>query len=167
MKRSVKTNAATLLLSLGIYTLSFAQGVGAVNPAQTEVSSLNAAENNIGENNAKASFSTMFPNASQQKWSSAEENSFVSFLNAGRKATASFTTRGKMNYVITDCGMNDLPAAFSKNIKKDYASYQLFHAIEIKAHGETAYQAVLENAAGFVTLKFTADGIEEIQQVKK
>lgn len=167
MKRSVKTNAAALLLSLGIYTLSFAQGVGAVNPTQTETITVNAGENNIGENNAKASFSTLFPNASQQKWTSSEGNSFVSFLNDGRKATASFTAKGKMNYVITDCRINDLPAAFSKNIQKDYAAYQLFHAIEIKAHGETAYQAVLENAAGFVTLKFTADGMEEIQQVKK
>jgi len=167
MKRSIKTNAAALLLSLGIYTLSFAQGVGAVNPAQAETISLNAGGNNADENNAKASFSTLFPNATQQKWTSSEGNSFVSFLNNGRKATASFTTKGKMTYVITDCSMNDLPAAFSKNIKNDYATYQLFHAIEIKAHGETAYQAVLENAAGFVTLKFTADGVEEIQQVKK
>ncbi|MFT3674273.1 MAG: hypothetical protein QM781_00100 [Chitinophagaceae bacterium] len=167
MKRSIKTNATALLLSLGIYTLSFAQGVGAVNPAQTETVSLNAGDNNAGENNAKASFSTLFPNASQQKWTSSDDNSFVSFLNNGRKATASFTAKGKLNYVITDCSMNDLPAAFSKNIKKDYAAYQLFHAIEIKAHGQTAYQVVLENAAGFITLKSTADGIEEIQQVKK
>ncbi len=167
MNRSIKTNAAALLLGLGIYTASLAQGMGAVNPAQTEVSLADAGESNAGESNAKASFSTLFPNASQPKWTSAENNSFVSFLNNGRKATASFSEKGKLNYVITDCSMNELPAAFSKNIRKDYAAYQLFHAIEIKAHGETAYQAVLENTRGYLTLKFTADGVEEIQQVKK
>lgn len=167
MNRSIKTNAAALLLGLSLYTVSLAQGKGAVNPAQTEVSVSNAGDNIAGENNAKASFSTLFPHASQQKWSSAEGNSFVSFLNNGRKATASFTEKGKLNYVITECSIQDLPDAFSKNIKKDYTAYELFHAIEIKAHGETAYQAVLENATGYITLKFTTDGVEEIQHVKK
>lgn len=166
MKPSIKTYTAALLFSLGISTLSYAQGMANVNPAQAETVVSAANENSVGEN-AKASFSSLFPNASHQKWITADGNNFVSFLNDGRKATASLTAKGNLNYVITYCALNNLPASFTKNIKDRYADYKLFHAIEIKAYGETAYQAIMENDAEFITLKFTADGMEEIQQVKK
>ncbi len=63
--------------------------------------------------------------------------------------------------------MEHLPIAFSKSIKKDYASYHLFYAKEITAHGTVAYQAILEDSKGYVTLKYTSGGVKEIQQVKK
>ena len=72
-----------------------------------------------------------------------------------------------MNYAIIDCAIEQLPAAFSKAIKQDYPSCHLFNAIEITAHKAVAYQAILENAQGYITLKYTIDGLEEIQQVKK
>ena len=63
--------------------------------------------------------------------------------------------------------MENLPAAFSKTITNKYASYHLFNAIEIAAYGTVAYQAILENSKDFITLKYTSEGVEEIQQVKK
>ena len=63
--------------------------------------------------------------------------------------------------------MENLPAAFSKTITSNYASYHLFNAIEIAAYSTVAYQAILENSKDFITLKYTSEGIEEIQQVKK
>lgn len=167
MKQSFKVIAATFLLSLGINTLSFAQDMVAVHPVKTTTIISSDEENNPGENVVISNFSSLFPNASQPKWAVSGGNNFVSFLNAGRKATASFTSKGSLNYVLTSCGTENLPSGFNKSIKKYYAGYQLFNATEIKAYGETAYQAVLENATTFVTLKYTTDGMEEIQQVKK
>ncbi|MBC7936606.1 MAG: hypothetical protein H7Y86_14745 [Rhizobacter sp.] len=167
MKQLIKTIAATLFVSLGIATLSFAQDMLAVNSIQAKNTTVSNGETNYIETIAEANFSSLFPNATHQKWHNVGVNSFVSFLNNGRKATASFNARGEINYVITQCSTENLPAAFSKTIKKNYVGYQLFHGSEIKAHGETAYQAVLESATGFITLKYTGDGVEEIQQVKK
>lgn len=167
MKHSIKTIVA-LSLSLGVCTFSFAQEIAAVKNAQAETISIAAGDSNHPlENIAETNFSTLFPNASQQKWTSTAGNSFVSFLHEGRKARASFSAKGQLNYVITDCGINNLPAAFSKNIHDNYSSFKLFHAIEIKAYGVTAYQAVMESTTEFITLKYTEDGVEQLQQVKK
>lgn len=166
MKQLIKPIAVFLII-LSTGTQAFAQDMAAVSPAQTNNILTTTVESKGAENAAKTNFSTLFPNASQQKWSIAAGNNFVSFLNNGRKATASFTAKGNMNYVITNCELNNLPEDFSKSIKSNYADYKLFHAIEIKAYGETAYQAVMESATNFITLKFTNDGVEEIQTVKK
>lgn len=115
----------------------------------------------------EASFSALFPNASNLVWGAGANNYWVSFLNDGRKANASITSKGKMNYIITECTMQHLPEAFSKIIAKTYAGYSLFNAIEIKAYGAVAHQAVLENNSSFITLKYTADGVEKLQQLKK
>lgn len=175
MTHSAKIIATTILLTGALSTNIFAQQ--AYTSSVTEQSfakNTNAIEANNGTKTAftadpktEARFSALFPTASQAQWTAGTNNSWVSFLKDGRKANASFTLEGKLNYVITECEMEHLPGAFSKTIKKEYASYSLFNAIEIKAHGAVAYQAVLENSKGFITLKYTSDGIEEIQQVKK
>ena len=169
MKQSIKIFIASLIVSLGMFTMAFGQNMYVANPAKntTQGIALPAEENSKPIHMAEENFSTLFPNATQQKWSSVGANSYISFDNNGRKANASFNAKGEMNYVITSCTTNQLPAAFSKTIKNDYAAYTLLHAKEIKAHGETAYQAVIESAQQFITLKYTTDGTEEIQIVKK
>lgn len=114
-----------------------------------------------------AKFSALFPEAASTQWTSTNDNIWVSFLNNGRKARACFNEKGKMSYVISDCGMEQLPAAFSNTIKKDYPSYHLYNAVEITAHDVVAYEAVLENSVHFITLKYTSDGIQETKQVTK
>ncbi|MEO6730235.1 MAG: hypothetical protein ABIN01_03375 [Ferruginibacter sp.] len=176
MAHSIKTIATTFLLATVLTNYSFAQEMYASTGGKTAYA--NNAINIEGNNNTKtavaadpatvAKFSTLFPTATNQKWTTSADNLFVSFLNNGRKGNASFTLKGEMNYAIVDCAMEQLPKAFCKTIKKDYASYHLFNAIEITAYKTVAYQAVLENTNGFVTLKYTIDGVvEEIQQVKK
>ena len=115
----------------------------------------------------EARFAALFPNASDLHWVAGADNYWVKFLNNGRTANACFTAKGKMNYAITECGMMDMPEAFSKAIQKEYPAYSLLRAIEIKAHDAVAYQAILEDANGYVTLKYTTDGVEKIQQVVK
>jgi hypothetical protein len=63
--------------------------------------------------------------------------------------------------------MENLPAFFSKTIKKEYACYNLLKGTEIHAYGTVVYQAVIENSTDFKTLKYTVNGIEEIGQMKK
>lgn len=175
MTQTIKTFSATMFLSLGITALSFAQISYASN--QIKVSeAISTAVETVETNNPKvvviskhveAKFLNLFPKATSQKWTAAAENYFVSFLNDGRKANASISAKGNLNYVITVCSLDQLPEAFTKNIKANYAGFQLFHATEIFAHNKTAYQAVIESATSFITLKYTADGVEEIQHMKK
>lgn len=112
-------------------------------------------------------FSALFPAATKQQWALNDKSFWVSFLNNDRKASASFTQKGKLNYVITDCTIEQLPDSFRKTISKDYASYHLNNAIEIKAYESVAYQAILENESSYVTLKFTSEGVEKIQHINK
>lgn len=176
MKNSIKAIAATALIIVLSSGNSYAQEVSSVSaPGKTAYASTTAAtaeKNNhisaaVVNPITAAKFSTLFPAATNQKWTGKDNNVWVSFLNNGRKATASFTPKGKMNYVITDCAMEQLPESFRKTISKEYASYSLYNAIEIKAYDAVAYQVVLENASTYITLKFTSEGVEEIQQLKK
>ena len=112
-------------------------------------------------------FSLLFPGATNLQWTGSKNNFWVSFLNKGRKCRASFTSNGKMNYAITDCLLEQLPGSFRKEIKKDYSDYNFYNAIEINAYNALTYQVVLENANSFTTLKYTSEGVEKIQQVKK
>ena len=114
-----------------------------------------------------AKFSTLFPNATSPKWGTSATDIWISFVNNGRKSNACFTATGKMNYVITDCSIGQLPTAFRKAITEEYASYNLFHAIEINAKHNVIYQAIIENAKGFIKLIYSESGVETIQQVNK
>ena len=96
-----------------------------------------------------------------------QDNYYVSFLNQGRKAKASFSAKGKMNYCITECAPEKLPADLLSTIRKEYAGYTIFNSVEINAHNTTAYKAIIENEVGFITLRYSSNTVEEIEQVKK
>ena len=174
MKASQKIITVTLLLLLGCSASLFAQQTFAfASQKSTDVNTSITADENSSGNEVVADplmISRLYvicPNATNLKWSNSADNYWVSFLNNGRKANGSFTPKGKMNYMITECTMENLPADFSSNIAKSYALYQLRNAIEIVAHGAVAYQAILEDSKGYVTLKYTSDNIEEVQKIKK
>lgn len=175
MTHPAKIIATTILLIIAFSPLTFAQQAyaGASNQQSYAKNTVGFEEGMVttptlvANPDMEARFSALFPNASQQQWSTGADNYWVSFLNNGRKANASFTLKGQMMYTITVCTIEHLPAALSKTIKKEYPTYSLFNAIEIKAHGAVVYQAILENSHSFTTLKYTTDGVEEIQRVKK
>lgn len=176
MKNSIKAIAATALIIVLSSGNSYAQEMSSVSaPGKAAYASTTTAttENNshisatVVNPMIAAKFSALFPGATSQQWGSSDNNFWVSFLNNGRKASASFTLKGKIKYIITDCAMEQLPESLRKTISKEYASFNLYSAIEIKAYDTVAYQAVLENASTYVTLKFTNEGVEEIQQLKK
>lgn len=175
MTHSTKAIASTILLTIVLSMHSFAQEMYAGMSMKTSFAThTTAMVESIDTKTAvapnpliSAKLTTLVPDATNLRWTMSDDNFWVSFLNNGRKGKASFTPKGKMNYLITDCVMEQLPGAFSKAIKKQYASYHLFNAIEVTAYDAVAYQAILENPQGFITLKYTDEGMEEIQQVKK
>ena len=175
MTASTKIIAVTFLLSIGLSSASFAQQSFASYSVKLSDANTTAVVNensnvktvDVADPLIASKFSSLFPNATNLKWVNSADNYWVSFLNNNRKAKASFTPKGILNYIITDCAMTNLPAVFSKTITNNYASYHLFNAIEIAAYNTVAYQAILENSTGYITLKYTSEGVEEIQQVKK
>jgi hypothetical protein len=112
-------------------------------------------------------FSRLFQNASNQSWIEVNQILFVSFLKNGQKTRACFTKDGSMNYAITDYNLKRLPAGLQQYIKTHHPCYTVLNAIEIQAYNTTVHQVILENAGGFVTLKSTADGVEETSHVSK
>ncbi len=175
MKNLIKTLSVTMVVTVLLSYNSVAQQMFAGNTAKTvyatgsiDIKEANTVNINVATTpDVETKFAVLFPSAANLQWSGTDKNYWVSFLNNGRKTTASFTPKGKMNYVISDCTTDQLPAAFRNTIKKEYALYNLYNAIEIKAYNSVAYQAVLENSVNFITLKYTSDGVEEIKQVKK
>ena len=112
-------------------------------------------------------FTALFQNSSNQEWAETNQTFFVSFINNGQKTRASFTKNGMMNYAITNSDLKQLPEALQHHIENNYPGYTIFNAIEIDAYNTTAHQVILENAAGFVTLKSTADGVEVTSHISK
>ena len=116
---------------------------------------------------AKNLFTELFPDAREVKWSSLAAGQVVCFLNKGHKVMAGFDPRGRLTYIITTLSGEQLPIEFGQVLSSDYGSFRLLSAKEVKAHGETAYYATLEGANEYVTLKYTRDGMEVEQLVKK
>ena len=166
--------AVTFLIAIGLPSTLFAQQSYVSNSVKLkDANTVTIVDEN---SNAKivvadalivSKFYSLYPNATNLKWANNADNYWVSFLNNSRKAKASFSQKGILNYTITDCAMENLPAAFSKSITNNYVSHHLFNAIEITAYGTVAYQAILENSKDFITLKYTSEGVEETQQLKK
>lgn len=113
-----------------------------------------------------ARFASRFLAATEQKWFPLSYGFGVSFLNGGLKARASFTQKGKMNFVITDCTTH-LPESIQKAIPGEYIRWAVNNAIEIKEDDTVYYQVVFENEKNYTTLKFTSDGVGKIQQLNK
>ena len=175
MKHSAKIIATSMLFTTALFMHTAAQEKNAIAVSQPSAThkTFHVKTNNQPKTGVEtnpvitAKFSSLFPNASSQQWIAGADHYWVSFLNDDRHAKASFNLKGQLNYLITDCTIEDLPKAFMQTIIKDYSSYKLFNAIEITAHGTVANQAILENRTGYVILKYTSDGVEQIKQVEK
>lgn len=151
-------------------TLNPVKGFSEVASVKKDLASANTIiSNTIRDNYPKLMkrFSTLFQNSSNQHWTEVNQNLFVSFINNGKKARACFTKDGIMNYAITDFTGKQLPEGLQQHIKNNYPGYTVFNAIEIDAYNTTAHQVILKDAEGFITLKSTTDGVEEISHVSK
>ncbi|MDQ3550028.1 MAG: hypothetical protein M3413_00705, partial [Bacteroidota bacterium] len=75
----------------------------AKNPGGTETK---LASSNSG---LMAKFSKMFAGANNRQWKTIGDYYHVSFINNGRKARAVSTSKGKVNYLLTDFSLEQLP----------------------------------------------------------
>lgn len=114
----------------------------------------------------RSRFTILFPDATGVEWKKMTDCYYVSFQDRGRKSRAVFTSEGVMNYAITDCRLEGLPETFRSKITLEYPDYTPLNAIEIRVPGGRTYQAILENATGYVTLRGAADGINVTSQQK-
>ncbi len=115
----------------------------------------------------KTAFTTIFPSAVQQQWGRVAKGYYVAFINNGRKSSAGFDVDGNLNYVISECAEEQLPASLRLEIRKNYRNYKLLSGTTIQAHGATAYQATLEGDKDYITLKSAGEEIEITQQINK
>jgi hypothetical protein len=114
----------------------------------------------------RSRFMLHFPDATRIQWRKLSDSYYVSFEDRGRKGRAVFTPEGQMNYAITNCRLEGLPEAFRSRISQDYSNYTLLNAVEIRTPGNRTYQAILENATGYVTLKGVDGSVEVTGQQK-
>lgn len=112
-------------------------------------------------------FTARFPQAQDAKWFPGKECYLVTFSTNNQHCRGSFTSTGKMNYVIAGCSQDQLPAAISKRIQRSYKEYRFFNAIQVDAHNDIAHQVVLENDVNYVTLVFSGDDMEEVKTIVK
>jgi hypothetical protein len=170
MKATLKTITASLLLITFIMNDSFAQDIAknervVVNTNLVAASAINITD--PGNTRIANKFAAMFPEAQSQQWATDSKGETVSFTNEGRKIRAGFNHNGQVNYVISNCSMNQLTPDFQNYISKNYAGYQLLNGVEVHSLGEQTQQAILQNATGYVTLNATKDGIVEIKKINK
>ncbi|MEO5944851.1 MAG: hypothetical protein ABIP30_08825 [Ferruginibacter sp.] len=181
MKMTFKTIAATFLLTTLFNQHSMAQDITAASanditvaknemtPAKYTALNTTVATDisNSGNTRLSEKFTAMFPTALNQQWSNGNNGYWVSFNEEERKKRAGFDNKLQLNYVITDCSLDQLSSEFRQFISKNYTDYQLLNAIEINAFGEQTQQAILQSSSTFVTLQSTKDGIEEIKKINK
>lgn len=170
MKTNLKTIAAFLFVMAFLVNNAVAQDIA---KNERVVATNNVAMltptiiNNPGNTRIANKFASMFPAAQNSVWATDSKGQSVSFISEGRKTRAGFTNNGQLNYVITDCSLNQLSVDFQNYISKNYAGYMLVNGVDINSIGENLQQAILQNTSGFVTLQATTEGIDEIQKLNK
>lgn len=162
--KATLTHAASLLLLLAVQQQADAQQ--AMIPATSYLTTTPYAPG--ASLRLKNAFARLFPDATHQQWVSNEAGSyFVSFLQHGRISRASFTRKGLLNYMIAEAGAASLPAALAATISKQYSGYKLLKALEVHAFESISWEVVLEDSAGYVTLRHINGVTEQVQQLKK
>ncbi len=170
MKLSFKKITFFLFISCSLTALQAQDALYAVNnnTAVTKKAVRNySLSKEAGNAKVAASFNKLFPATGDVQWILNGQISEAHFIINGRKTKAVFAANGRLNYSIATCSLLQLPVLLQTEIQKQYANYSLLNAVEIKAYDAVAYQVILENENGYVTLKSTADGVEEIHTVTK
>lgn len=175
MYQTFKKPVFTILLYMAGGGFAFAQSAFNTtlvqNAGRTEQPGVNSSVNSVSTvvpaSAILARFNSIYPSAEGAIWYCTEQFNYASFLNAGHRINVSFAPDGKLNYSIAACEMSQLPESFKKIIKREYKDAQILNTKRIEAYGRTAFWAVLENLSQFVVLKYTNDGVEEVQRVKK
>lgn len=163
---------ALLFISAGLPTVVFCQS-GKKKLIKSETSVYSGKKNYpaiISESDyprATKSFTLLFPSASETSWIKEDNTLFAYFLNKGNKASATFSTRGTMNYSITLLDAASLPKNVKRKIKAMYTGYSIFCAKEIISDELTLYEVILENDTEFRVVQTASDEMIETNKVIK
>lgn len=170
MKQSFKTIALFVLVSCTVNALWAQDALYASNSNLTvpqQSVRMHSFSSKAANSKISASFYRQFPAAEQVQWISNGQTSEAHFVVNGRKTKAVFTPNGCLRYALTTCTPEQLPKQLQQHMQKQYAGFVVLNAVEINAHEAVAYQVILENQTGYVTLKFTADAVEELERITK
>lgn len=112
-------------------------------------------------------FFLLFPDAVNPSWIKETDFLYVTFLNNGNKATASFRPKGSMNYCISYIKEADFPADLLQKVKGSYPADEIFSIKEIMTEEMTMHEIVLQNTQHFTVISLTPNGIAEIRKIKR
>src|SRR5437868_13730782 len=108
-------------------------------------------------------FFLLFPDAVNPSWIKETGFLYVSFLINGNKATASFNTKGSMNYCISYIREENFPADLLQKVKGSYPADEIFSIKEITTEEITMHEIVLQNSEHYTVISLTPNGIAEIR----
>jgi hypothetical protein len=112
-------------------------------------------------------FFLLFPDAVNPSWIKETGFLYVSFLNNGNKATASFNPKGSMNYCISYIQEANFPADLLQKVKGSYPADEIFSIKEIMTEEMTMHEIVLQNTQHYTVISVSPNGISEIRKIKK
>jgi hypothetical protein len=112
-------------------------------------------------------FFLLFPEAVNASWIKETGFLYVSFVNLGNKASASFSSKGSLNYCISYIAESDFPADLHQKIKGTYPADEIFSIKEIMTEQVTLHEIVLQNSEYFTVVSLSASGITEVKKIKK
>jgi hypothetical protein len=112
-------------------------------------------------------FFLLFPEAVNTAWVKETEFLYVSFLNNGNKATASFNPKGSMNYCISYVKEADFPDDLLQKVKGSYPADEIFSIKEIMTEEMTMHEIVLQNSERYTVISLSPNGISETRKIKK
>ena len=112
-------------------------------------------------------FFLLFPDAVNPSWIKETGFLYVTFVNNGNKATASFSPKGSMNYCISYIPESAFPADLLQKVKGSYPADEIFSIKEIMTEEITMHEIVLQNSQHFTVVSLTPNGISEIRKIKR
>ncbi len=112
-------------------------------------------------------FFLLFPDAASPSWIKETGFLYVSFVNNGNKATASFNPKGSMNYCISYIQEENFPADLLQKVKGSYPADEIFSIKEITTEEITMHEIVLLNSQHYTVISLTPNGIAEIRKIKR
>ena len=176
MKTLIKSVAVTVIVSVISFAADAQQEKNGLNFPEAHFTAnfpelLRVASEPTGirskRNKFFSSFPLDFPNAQNVQWTTYNNIYSATFMIDDLVTRAVYNTAGIFSYAVTNYPTDRLPTHILKSVSRNYKSYQIFSATELKAYGSRAFHIILENNNSYLTVKITNNSIEELKKLKK
>ena len=117
----------------------------------------------------KESFTKLFPNAKEVKWSKESDTELeAEFETAGKEQSANFDLSGKWMGTETEIEKSELPKSVTDAIAKDFAGYKIEEAEKAETPDKGKfYEVELEKGKVTYEVQFSAEGKVMKKEEKK